>query len=192
MKGYKLETWTKTKWKGTKREQKTTINRLVQRDKKGRFISVITDIREKRIGENIYYVGYRNNKIKTRKLKQKIIIEKGAVIKEPQHIDMYRTSYVLNNVPISKSGYYGFRIAAFSNNKELLYSIKDKLKRRLIRFIEKCVKYNQDEFWFYMYFGYEAPSLNNISIRDNGKYELSMENKFGIVIKEESGEISKL
>jgi hypothetical protein len=58
--------------------------------------------------------------------------------------------------------------------------------------VEKCVKYNKDDFWFDMYFGYEPPRQNNLSISDNGHYFLTMENKFGSIVREEQGELKNL
>lgn len=188
---YNLESWKKTQWKGTARQTTTTINRFVARDKKGHFISVINDVKERSDSTGIYYVGYVNGKIKTRKLKErKIISEVGSGFGSKSY--MYRTSYVLNNVPISKNGYFGFRIVCFSTDKELLSLLKHKMKEKLIDFIEECIKYSKEEFWFDMYFGYEAPTLNNIPFSEKGKYSLTMENKFGTIIKEKSGELRNL
>lgn len=189
---YNLESWKKTQWKGTKREQTTKTIRLVSRDKKGHFISVISEVKERTDSTGIYYVGYVHGKIKTRKLKERNVQHEMTPLKAERKGDIYRTSYVLNNVPISKNGYFGFRIVAFSTSKELLYSLKDKLKQKLIKFIEQCVKYHKDEFWFDMYFGYEAPTPNNALNTDIDKFYLTMENKVGMIIKEEYGEINRL
>jgi hypothetical protein len=193
---YRLETWKKKQWKGTIREQTTTIKRLVKRDSKGHFVKgtpVITEVREKVYGSGVYYVGIYKNKIITRKLKVKRNVQWYEARKEAvTNHKLYRSSYVLNNVPISKNGYFGFRIVCFSNSEKLLKDLRSKMKSRLIRWIEECVKYSSDEFWFDMYFGYESPTVTNAFRSENNKYYLTMENNKGMIIKEKDGRLNEL
>ena len=195
-KNYKTENWKKTSWKGTKRETTTTKKVLVKRDQKGHFISVIHKVQKKTYGSGVYNVGILHGKIVTRqKIAGRNVLwyeQRAEAIKEKHKKPIYRTSYVLNNVPISKNGYYGFRIVAFARNPDLLSKIRPKLKQKLIEWIEKCIKYSKDDFWFDMYFGYEKPSLSNSIFSDSGNYNLTMENDKGIVIKESSGRIEFL
>lgn len=188
---YKIEIWNKTKWKGTARETTTTVEKLVKRDSKGHFIKgspIITEIQEKSYGSGIYKVGIKKGKIVTRSKiaektpewyeKRKEFLAKGRKI--------YRTSYVLNDIPFRGNVYYGFRIVAFSHNEQLLKELRSKLKERLIEFIEDCLGYKSDEFWFNMYFGYEAPTVNNAYGSDNGRYYLMWQKRYGTTIKQES------
>ena len=179
---YKTENWKTTKWKGQTRQQQVTVQRLVSRDAKGHFSGknpVITKLQTKVYGSGVYQVGIINNKIVLRHKIASRNIEWHEKRKElEQKNEMYRTSYVLNNIPISKNGYFGFRIVAFSLNKNYLDSIKQKLKDRLIKFIEETINYQKGDFWFDMYFGYEAPTKTNASLKENDK---------GMILKEESG-----
>jgi hypothetical protein len=88
--------------------------------------------------------------------------------------------------------YYGFRIVAFSHKPELLSNLRAKLKERLIQFIEQCLKYRRDEFWFNMYFGYESPKLSNTYGSDNNKYYLMWQKRYGGSVKEESHNLGEL
>jgi len=211
---YKIEKWKKTNWKGTKREQKLTKEMLVKRQPKGtiingkkvggRIISIIPErttvkdkqgkkhelhtIQKKVYGSGVYQVGLSKGKIVTRKLIAKRNVEWYEQRKEgiSKH-KMFRSSYILNNVPISKNGYFGFRIVCFSNNQDQLKNFKAEMKEKLIKWIESCTRYNSDEFWFDMYFGYESPTLANAFRSENRKYYLTMENTKGTIIKEQSG-----
>lgn len=193
MKNFKVENWNQKQWKGTKREQTIKVKRIVQRDEKGHFVKVYTDVREHKDSYGIYQVAYVDGNIT-----QKVMIERNVswldnrIAIENKTLEIYRTSYVLNNVPISKNGYFGFRIVAFSTDKSYLSSIKDDLKERLKRWIEECLDYDREEFWFDMYFGYEAPNIQNALNTENGKYYLTKENKFGNIVKEDYGELSRL
>ena len=207
---YKLELWNKKELYQFKyRTVKVSV--LVRRDSKGRLLgknSVIRKIQEKNYSKGIYRVGIVNKKIIVRQLITKRILnikieeikdvsvqygqQKITTQKEVQYGKIYRTSYVLNNVPISKNGYFGFRICAFSRNSQLLTDIKAKLKDQLIRFIEDCLKYNKDEFWFDMYFGYESPQATNASNSEVNNYYLTKEDNHGIIVKEKSGSIGEL
>jgi hypothetical protein len=193
---YKLETWNKTKYKGQKREEKTTVKRLVKRDSNGHFAKntpIITKIHIKVYGSGVYQVGYINDKIVTRhKIAEKNIEWYNAKKEHDTNTKLYRTSYVLNNVPISKNGYYGFRIVVFSTNEQKLKDIKPKMKQRLIKWIEDCINYEEDDFWFDMYFGYEAPSLANASKNENNNYYLTQENSKGMIIKEKNGQLREI
>lgn len=195
---YKLETWEKTLWKGQTREQVTLRTRLVRRDAKGHFTGknpVITKIQEKNYAKGHYRVGVIQNKIVVRQYvspKDKTWYEQREERIKTKEKNILRSSYVLNNVPISKKGYFGFRIVAFHTNRNLLDHIKPKLKARLIKWIENCINYDHNEFWFDMYFGYEPPTNANTYASDNGKYFLTYENKNGIVLKENDGKLSDL
>lgn len=207
---YKLETWNRVKWKGTKREQKTTTEKLVKRDSNGRFAKnspVITEIRIKTYASGTYQVGYKNGKAITRyKIKgqktEEWYNQRKNIMKNAQ---IYRCSLALNDIPISSnthygiSGneYYGFRIVAYSRNKSLLHKVyPQKMYKKLIEFIEKCVKYRSGNFWFDHYLNYMgkiAPELSNTSPKDSGKYELLWtQRKTGRILKQEFGEIYRL
>jgi len=193
---YKLETWERVKWKGTAREEKATVQRLVKRGANGQFLKgvpVIKKIQTKVYGSGVYKVGIVNDKIVTRhKIAEKNIEWYNAKKEHDANTKLYRTSYVLNNVPISKNGYFGFRIVVFSRDEQLLKNIKAKMKQRLIKWIEDCINYDEDEFWFDMYFGYEAPTPANASKNENGNYYLTQENSKGMVIKEKYGQLREL
>jgi hypothetical protein len=212
---FKLESWNRKNWKGTKRETPTQVKTLVKRYPKGteingkkmggKFISVIpekrtvkdksgkthelTTIQTKVYGSGVYKVGLdKNGKVITRqKIAGRNVQWWEARKEEVAKHKIYRSSYVLNNVPISKNGYYGFRIVCFAKSEPALRDLKGKMKAKLIKWIEQCVKYSSDDFWFDMYFGYEAPSVTNAFKTEIGKYYLTMENTKGTIIKEESG-----
>jgi hypothetical protein len=193
---YRLETWKKTQWKGTARQQQTTVQRLVKRDTKGHFMKgtpVIKEVREKSYGTGQYKVGVVNGKIVARlKIAKKPVQWYDNRKEVIANRKMYRTSYVLNDIPFRGNVYYGFRIIAFSHNLNLLKNIRGKLKERLIEFIEKCISYRRDEFWFDMYFGYEAPSLNNAFKTEDGKYYLMWQKRYGTSIKEETHNLTEI
>lgn len=195
---YKLETWKIKKWRNTEREIIKEEKRLVMRDAITKRFSknkpVITDIREKVYGSGVYYVGYVNGKAVVRQLKVKRNLlwyetKKEEMKKEKK---VYRTSYVLNNIPISKKGYFGFRIVVFGTNEQALRNLREKMKRRLIKWIEECIRYKEQEFWFDMYFGYESPHLSNALRNENGKYYLTEEDKHGLILKEKYGSVGEL
>lgn len=186
LKKYKIEIWKKRKWEGTKRETIGSQERIVLRDNKGRFVKVISKVQEKTYGSGVYKVGIVNGKIVTR---QKIASrnvqwyerKKEVLSKSP----IFRTSYVLNDIPFRGNVYYGFRIVAFSRNQKMLEKLKPKLKDRLIEFIEQCLKYRKDEFWFNMYWGYESPKQTNVMSVEMNKYYLMWQKRHGSIVKEE-------
>ncbi len=202
---YKSEQWNIVKWKGTKREivKKETV--LVKRFPKntiidgknvsGRFVKTIKNIEQKTYGTGVYHVG----KIKTSSGRWKIVTRRKIAEKTPLWYEnrkevlknriLYRTAYVLSDVPYRGNEYYGFRIIAFHWNKKLLERLKQKLKDRLKRFIEDCLGYKEDEFWFDMYFGYSPPEPSNGYKSDIGKYYLIWEKAKGGIKKQEVHEI---
>jgi hypothetical protein len=188
---YKLEKWKRVNWAGTKRAETITVEKLVMRDANGHFAKnkpVIDKIQTKFYGSGVYKVGIVGNKIIVR---QKIAGRNIEWFEKRKEImtntELFRTSYVLNNVPISKTGYFGFRIVAFYDDEQTLKDLKPKLKERLIEWIEDCINYEEDEFWFDMYFGYEAPSKTNANKSEKGKYYLTKENDKGMILKEDKG-----
>lgn len=208
---YKLESWKKTLWKGTQRETKTEKTVLVNRYPKntiidgvnvsGRFVKdkpVISEIREKTYGSGSYKVGLSNGKIVTR-LK---VAEKTPEWYERKHevlknAEMLRCSLALNDVPYKGTDYYGFRIVAFSRRKSILETIyPQKMYEALIKFIEKCLKYRSDEFWFSHYLNYMGkikPEKCNAYSSENGKYYLLWtKRKTGSIMKQEIHNISEL
>lgn len=197
---YKMEYWKHTYYKGQKNEYTRTHEVLVRRDAKGHFtgkIPVIRELRQKTYGSGVYIIGVYNGKIVTRKRIHLLTQEwKREHKKEIEEIikrrQIYRTSYVLNDIPFRGNVYYGFRIVAFSHSKSLLISLRPKLKEKLIAFIEKCLHYRQDEFWFSMYFGYEAPTPCNAYLSDNNKFTLLWQKRYGSTIKEETHNLREL
>lgn len=197
---YKLEKWKKIQWRNTQREQITTIERLVKRDSKGRFVSVILEVKEKTYGSGVYKVGLsKEGKILTR---QKIAGKETPEWKRSKQeliktSNIFRCSLSLNDVPYKGDEYYGFRIVAFSRRKEILLKIyPQKMYKKLIEFIEKCLHYESDDFWFSHYFNYMGkipPEISNASFRDNGKYELLWtKRKTGSIMRQDSGSIGEL
>lgn len=197
---YKLEKWKKTQWRNTQREQIITIERLVKRDSKGRFISVILEVKEKTYGSGVYKVGLsKEGKIVTR---QKIAGKETPEWKRNKQefiksSNIFRCSLALNDIPYKGEEYYGFRIIAFSRRKELLFKVyPKKMYDKLIQFIEKCLKYRSDDFWFSHYLNYMGkipPEVSNGSFRDNGKYELLWtKRKTGSIMRQETGLIGEL
>jgi hypothetical protein len=191
--GYKLETWKKTNWKGTKREQNITVERLVMRDEKGHFKKVITKIQEKSYGTGYYKVGISNGKIVSRqKIASKNVQWYSDRKKATTDKDVYRIAYVLNDIPFQGTVYYGFRITAFSRHKDLLLQSKQKLKNRLIQFIEKCLGYSEDEFWFNYYWGEGTITSDTVFKNENGRFYLQWEKRHGTIIKEEPHRLSEI
>lgn len=205
MNKYKKEIWKIKKYRGQKREYLQSIEKLVKRDEKGHFKSV-ADISLKNYGSGVYQVGIKKGKVVSRHRIAKKSFEWEKERKEHLKKDMYRSSYVLNNVPISQSNIAkligikankeswttGFRINAFSRNKEYLTEIRSKLKDRLIKFIEAQLKYDKNEWWFDSYFGYEAPHLANGAMNCNNKYFVMIENMHGTIKNQEIGDIRTL
>lgn len=193
MNKYKLEYWRKTLYKGQKNEKIVNYPVLVKRGKNGYFekgTPIIKEIREKTYGSGVYIVGVYEGKIITRKRIFRIDENwkrehKEEIEQRKKSRQIYRTSYALNDIPFRGNVYYGFRIIAFSNNKILLNNIKDKLKERLIQFIEDCLHYDREEFWFSLYWGYESPVLCNAYMNDNNKFYLSWQKRYGEIKKEE-------
>lgn len=201
---YKLETWknglfivARKKGKFVKGYPKKVISQEVKNYPKGVY--------------NVYVVINKKNKSGKSRVRQLTTQTKNADWwKEREQViakrQIFRSSYVLNNIPISKvysffkyadrrgieSWTVGFRINAFSRNRQALAELKPKLKQRLIKFIEQTLKYNAGEWWFDSYFGYEAPTNVNASKIDNGRYYLTLENQRGYVIKSEEGRLSDL
>jgi len=202
---YKEETWKIKKWKGTKRETINSVNKLVLRDTKGHFKSV-ADISLKNYGSGVYKVGIKKGKIITRKRIARKSLEWEMERKTRQKREIYRSSYVLNNIPVSvtaisklnavkankQSWTTGFRINCFSRNKDVLVMLKPKMKDRLIKYIEKHLGYDKGEWWFDSYFGYEAPSLINGANSENNRYYVMIENMRGTIKNQESGDIRTL
>jgi hypothetical protein len=185
----KIEIWKKTLWKGTKREQTTTEKVYVIREK-GKIKKVYRNINQRMYYDGFYDVILDENKNIVFKVKTG-----ENPFKKPDYNfkqDIFRTSYVLNNVPISKDGYFGFRIVAFSVDDVYLKNLRDKLKAKLKQWISDCIHYHESEFWFDMYFGYEQPQLSNATITDDGTYELTKEDRFGRVTDSKSGRLENL
>lgn len=201
MNKFKKEIWNTKKWRGTQREENSTKNVLVQRDSKGHFVKVISEIHVKTYGSGIYEVGYYHGKPVTRKLSAKYTTEWYTARKEAinKH-EILRCSIVLNDIPSTRptgrNEYYGFRIIAFSHSQHLLKSIyPEKMRQRLIRFIEECLKYKEIDFWFSTakaYFGHENISKGNSSKSDNGKFYLQWQKRTGSVMKREEHSIGEL
>lgn len=194
---FKKEQWNRTKWKGTKRETKTKIPVLVQRDSKGHFVKVVKTIKEKTYPSGVYQVGIYKNKVVMRQRIQKISPEwkkehKKEIRERISKRQIFRTSYALNDIPFRGEVYYGFRIIAFSHNKEILHKLRPNLKKRLIQWIEKCVGYREDEFWFNYNWGYEAPQISNALITENNSFYLMWQKIYGSVVKEERHRITEL
>jgi hypothetical protein len=198
---YKLEKWKLKVWKDTKRQDTINVDRLVKRDLKGRFISVLTNIREKTYGSGIYKIGLKNGKVVTRKkIAQKTpewYERKKEVIKGRT---IFRCSLVLNDIPSTRltgrNEYYGFRIIAFSHSKTLLKRIyPEKMRQRLIEYIEDCFRYKETDFWFSTnksFFGHEDITITNTVKSDDGTYYLQWQKRYGQVIKREQNSIGDL
>lgn len=170
--------------------------RYVERYPNGRLKSVLTVQQE-----GLEYVGKRRGKI---------IYREPFVIRDetPQDEDktLYRTSYVLNNIPVSgsmadkfqavknsrNSWNTGFRIVAFSYDRDLLDELRENLKNRLIAYIESQLGYNESEFWFDYYWGYEAPYPVNGSKSDNGVYYCWIESPKGYQLHQVRGSLDEL
>ncbi len=193
VRGYKLENWKRVKWRNTLRQETTTTQRLVKRDEKGHFKSVL-EIRQKSYGTGQYLVGIdKKGKIITRhKIGERTPEWYEAKKTAVKGRKILRTAYVLNDIPFRGNVYYGFRIIAFSHNAKLLTALKPKLKARLIRFIEQCIGYRQDEFWFDMYFGYEAPTQVNAYGSDNNTYYCMWTKRTGSELKRIHGNLGEL
>lgn len=198
---YKLEIWRNGKY-------------LVYRTKKGNFAkrSRVYKVTEQQDGLMVAVsrktTKYSLDGIKWTIKKPSLIKEREIITEQPQQkkgIELYRASYVLNNIPISKDGYFGFRIVAFSTNKALLHALKDRMKSRLIKFIKDCIRqkwhFSSHDLWFNteggdykmdLCYGYEAPRLNNIEPVNNNKYFCTLEDKYGAVLRGESGELRSL
>jgi len=198
---YKLETWKKTSWKGTRRETAITIQMLVKRDLNGRFSKnnpVIKEIRQKTYGSGTYQIGVYKNKIITRhKIAPRNIQWQKEKEEKFRTSIMYRCSLALNDIPYKGDEYYGFRIIAFSRRKQILESVyPKKMEYKLIEFIEKCLKYRSDEFWFGHYLNYMgkiAPEIANASISENNKYYLLWtKRKTGTILKQDYGHLGDL
>lgn len=176
---YKKETW-------------KNGNKLVKRDEKGKFISVLTETQKDHYANSMITAYYENGKL--------IFFDTGLMKrKEPERKKpIYRTSYVLNQCNLSQRGipvkreYYGFRIVCFSDDKELLHSIKYLMKQKLIKWIKKCVGYSELWFDYDDYLGYESPTISNAYPTDNNTYDLLMENERGTIIKELTGRLETL
>lgn len=200
---YKLEKWRIVKWKNTKREEISTVEKLVKRDSKGHFAKnhpLITEIKEKTYGSGVYKIGIINGKI--------VIRQKIAGKETPQwqtakqqklkNATMFRCSLALNDIPFRGSEYYGFRIVAFSRRKEVLTSIyPHKMYNKLIDFIEKCLHYKEANFtWFehaLNYCGKIPPEPSNASLSDNNRYELLWtKRKTGSIMRHEIHMIGEL
>jgi hypothetical protein len=208
---YKVEKWKLKKWKGQKRQIETTIEKLVLRDTHGHFVKskpIIETIQIKNYGSGVYRIGKdKTGKIRVR---QKIAENSDSWFANRKEVTknrkIYRASCVLNNIPISVSSPYykyadksskqswtiGFRINAFSHSQKLLISLKSKLKDRLKKWVEECLKYSASEFWFDSYYGHESPQLINCSKSENNKYYLTLENMKGHIIKQDSGTLTEL
>jgi|WetSurMetagenome_2_1015567.scaffolds.fasta_scaffold44185_4 hypothetical protein len=202
---YKLEYWKIVKYKGQKNEYVATIEILVKRDSKGHFaknIPVIKEIRQKTYGSGVYTVGLINGKVVTRHKQYSLTNEwkkehKQEIEDRLKNKNMFRCSLALNDVPYKGVEYYGFRIVAFSRHKQLLNRVyPKKMYDKLIQFIEKCLKYRSDEFWFSHYLNYMGkiqPEIANASIRENNKYYLLWtKRKTGSIIKQDSGSLGEL
>lgn len=185
----KIEIWRKTLWKNTKREQQSTEKVFVEREK-GKIVRVHRNLREKMFSDGFYDVVLDDKGVTKYKIKK----GENPFAYTPYNFkkDIFRTSYVLNNIPISKDGYFGFRIVAFSIDDTYLSNLRDKLKLRLKKWITECIKYQESEFWFDMYFGYEKPTLCNASNSDDGNYELTKEDKYGRVTNNKTGRLENL
>lgn len=138
-------------------------------------------------------------------IKNKIIIRHKIAQKTPEWYEkrkeiiakriIYRAQIVLDDIPFRGSNYFGFRIIAFSHNHNLLVKLKTKMKERLIEFIENCLKYRHDEFWFNMYWGYEGFDYKKVStatISDNNKFYLQWQKRYGGIRKEEKHSLMEL
>lgn len=205
--GYKLEKWKEHKWKNTKREQIKTVERFVSRYPKGTIINgknvsgrfvkekpVIRDIKFKHNINTGYVakVGYYKGKMITKQTIQKPQKQEWGVLKPKKQQRIYRTSYVLNDIPYRGNVYYGFRIHVFSSSKKQLENLKSKIKNRLIKFIEECLKYRKSEFWFDLYWGYESPKIVNEPSNSNQTYTLQWQKSRGGIMKTEHGNIGDL
>lgn len=203
---YKLEKWKKTNWKSTKRETVITVNKLVKRYPKntvidgkqmgGKFVKnapIINKIQEKSYGTGYYRVGLVGDTIVTRQKIADRIPQWYDRRKEVLSGNLYRCSITLDDIPYVGDNYYGFKIIAFSRNKNILSKIyRDKMKKRLIQFIERCLGYRDDEFWFDMYFGYEDIGISNATGNDNNKYYLIQQKRHGSHVREEQHNIGDL
>lgn len=200
---WEIETWNKKIWKNTKREQITTYKRLVKRDKKGKFIS-IAKIQTKAYGSGYYDVGISKGKIVTRKkIAEKNIMWYNRRKEVMSKKEIFRVQIVLNDavtnqieIPYRGNNYYGFRLIAFHTKHELLVNLKEKFKDRLIKFIEDCLKYKEDEWcWFDAYYGYEGFKNKVRSYtftNDIGCYYLQWTKRYGTIKKEECHKIKEL
>lgn len=206
---YKLETWKQYSWKGTKREQIGTTQRLVKRDSKGHFVKgtpIIKEVKQRNYGSGTYNVGYVNGKAIVRQKIGKNVNWWEQRKDTIANRKIFRSSYVLNNIPLSVTNQYfkyaiktgreswtiGFRINCFSHNKSLLTAKRENMKKKLIDFIEEIVKYRKDEWWFDSYFGYEAPTLVNAFRSEDNRYYLTLENPKGQIIIKREGRVTEL
>lgn len=199
---YKTEKWKKTLWKGTQRETTTTKDVLVNRDKNGRFTKnkpVISEVKEKTYASGVYKVGIVKGKVVTRqKIAGKETPQYEKTKKETlKNMPIFRCSLALNDIPYKGNDYYGFRIIAFSRSKKQLEQVyPQKMYKKLIDFIAKCLKYREDEFWFNHYLNYMGkiqPEQCNASMRDSGKYDcLWTRRKTGTILREDHGVLSQL
>ena len=194
---YKIETWNRTRWKGTTRQDTTKQEVLVRRDKLGHFAKgeknpVIKQLSEKQYGSGTYKVGIVHGKVVTRYKTASRNVNwyerKKEVIANRQ---IFKITYALN-VPYQGTVYYGFRITAFHWSEKILNSKKEAIKERLIKFIENSLHYKRDEFWFNLYFGGSKPQLANAYKSDINTYVCQWTTKYGSVKKEESGTLESL
>ncbi len=91
---YKIEKWKKVLWKGTQREQISTVERLVKRDSKGHFAKntpVIKEVKEKTYGSGVYTVGVYKGKVITRhKIAGRMTPQWQKQKQELKHQDIFR------------------------------------------------------------------------------------------------------
>lgn len=179
--------------KGTMINNKNVSGQFI----KGTFI--IKEIRQKTYGSGVYEIGIINNKIIARHKISSIKTHEWQKTKEERlkTSAMYRCSLALNDIPYKGCEYYGFRIVAYSRRKQNLESVyPQKMCKKLIQFIEKCLRYRSEGFWFehtLNYMGKIPPEKANVSISDNNKYELLWtKRKTGSILKNEYGYLGEL
>ena len=200
---WKIETWHKKLWKGTERETIKTYEKLVMRKPNGQ-IEHSAKIVYRSYGSGYYQVGISKDKVVTRKLIAKRNLQWYEAKKEVmKHKKLYRVQIVLNDANTNqneipyKHTYYGFRLIAFHTNHDLLKQNKEKFKDILIKFIEDCIKYKEDNWiWFDAYYGYEGfknPTLAyGANMNENGYFYLQWTKRHGSIQREEIHRIKEI